>query len=369
MKRDATRPQLRSLQALRALAALLVVLFHVEFIVGERLGATPFDDAFSYGLRGVDLFFVLSGTIILGVHRADIGRPERFPRYAWNRLTRVYPAVWLMSGLALATYAAGFGGADKAAKLDAGSVLASLLLLPQPGPPLVNVTWTLCYEMAFYLLFGLAILHRRLGLFVLAAWQAAVAVVWAAGVGESLPFAVGIYLQPFCLEFGLGMACAVLIERLARPNPSAAATAAAWCVTALGVGLFGAGLVPLLAPLWSGVFCAVGSAAAIGGLVLLEQAERLRVPAALAALGDASYSIYLVHYSAITAAAVVLDRLGFLTGSGATLLALAGFGVFCGLAFDRLADRPIRHVLKPSAPDGHRARPASRAEGLSRRMG
>ena len=170
--------KIQSLEMFRALAAGLVVLFHTEAIVSGRTGQAPFGGLFSAGYRGVDLFFVLSGFVIGHVHAGDLGRPARVGRYLYARAARILPALWIVSLAALLTYGTGFGahGPDK---LQPGGILASFLLLPQAGPALVNVSWTLKYEAVFYILFAALILDLRLGVLLLVVWQAAVAVAAA----------------------------------------------------------------------------------------------------------------------------------------------------------------------------------------------
>lgn len=76
--------KLKSVEMLRCVAAILVVLFHTETIAGTRMAKPPFDGAFSGGSHGVDLFFVLSGFIISYVHHGDVGR-RRSGLDAWLR--------------------------------------------------------------------------------------------------------------------------------------------------------------------------------------------------------------------------------------------------------------------------------------------
>ena len=47
-------------------------------------------------MSGVDIFFVLSGFIIYFIHAKDIGRPQRIYNFAKKRLSRVYPAYWVV---------------------------------------------------------------------------------------------------------------------------------------------------------------------------------------------------------------------------------------------------------------------------------
>ena len=81
---------LRSLQACRAVAALLVVLFHASvgiFNLPKYFGCKPFGPVFDFGFVGVDFFFVLSGFIMVYVHAADFGQPRALGAYFWKRVS------------------------------------------------------------------------------------------------------------------------------------------------------------------------------------------------------------------------------------------------------------------------------------------
>ncbi len=342
--------KLRSLELLRAIAALLVVLFHTETIFLAS-GHTPFHGLFSAGNRGVDLFFVLSGFIIAYVHRGDLGRPGRLGNYLYNRLTRIYPAVWIMTAFALAVYASGFGGAGKGGKLDPESIAASFLLLAQHGAPLVNVTWTLTYEMFFYAVFAVIIVNLRAGLALLLLWQGAAAVLAITGVNLGLS---GYYLRSICLEFSLGLACAWWLIR----NPVPRRLWTAWALLALGALSFVAGMALNNTINWAPALCALGSAMLILALVRLEQSGRIRVPAILVRFGGASYAIYIVHYSVITMLGVIIMHKLHLPVTDGLCLACAAVGITCGLVFDYAIDRPIQRSLKALKQAGRSAIPA-----------
>jgi peptidoglycan/LPS O-acetylase OafA/YrhL len=323
---------------LRALAAMLVVMSHTDTIFRTAHSA-PFGGLFKSGNRGVDLFFVLSGFIIAYVHRADLDRPRRIGRYLFNRVTRIYPAVWIMTLLALVVYMVGFGGAGKADKLDITAIGASFLLLPQEGAPLVNVTWTLTYEVFFYAVFAIAILNLRLGLILFLVWQVATVIVTLSGMDLGL---TGYYLRAICLEFSLGMGCAWWLMR----TPDARYLWRYWGVLAAGIATFVAGLALSSSFASAEALCALGATGMILALVRLEQADRIQVPAFLVRLGGASYAIYIVHYSVIALLAAVVLRKLHLPPTDALCLACAGIAVCCGLAFDYCLDRPIQRALR-----------------------
>ena len=336
--------KLRTIEMLRAIAALLVVMFHAQGLFGLRTGKTPFGGLFVSGYRGVDLFFVISGFIIAHVHARDVGRPWRLANYAFNRAARIYPAVWIMTLFAASLYAVGYGGADKADKLAGWSVTASLLLLPQVGDALVSVTWSLKYEMFFYVVFAVLIVNQRAGLVVLGLWQAAVLVVSAAWPTEPLGME-GYYLRSLCLEFSVGIACAWCVGRpllVARMHLAVGQ----WLLLALGLSGFGYGLYIAEYADWAGVPCALGAGAIIVALILLEQSGRIRVPQGLVVLGGASYSIYLVHFSVITVLAMALAHARAIPLSNAVFLAGAAISVAAGVAFDRFIDQPIQRALR-----------------------
>ena len=165
----------RGLQYCRAIAALLVVAFHSaanmakQKYFGSEAGGI-YELFWFGGDAGVDFFFVLSGFIIYHVHGKDLGRPERLGDYVLKRLIRIYPMYWMVFLVLLLTV-------NLAPTLRAENPLSlavfmkSMLLLPQDprtvggtGAPLVVVAWSMQYELAFYILIALGIIHRSLSI-------------------------------------------------------------------------------------------------------------------------------------------------------------------------------------------------------------
>jgi len=344
------RDKFESLEMVRALAALSVVFFHTQIIFTGRTGIVPFGGVFGAGSRGVDLFFVLSGFIIAYIHAGDIGRPGRVGHYFYARFVRIYPSVWITTLLALTVYLVGFGGPDKADKLQPWSIGASFLLLPQHGDALVNVTWSLKYEIFFYLLFALAILRRGVGLWLILLWQAAVLAVYLSGRQLEWSWA-SFYLRPIVLEFGLGLISAWIVinrTRFALLDSRRFVTA----MLALGVAVFvAADLIQAYEP---GVLEAVpdflvfglSAAAIVVSLAVTDIQRRYTVPRFLVMLGGASYSIYLVHFSTISLLAAFLTKGNRVPMNDAVFLGVALVGITFGLLFHRWIDRPVHRFLR-----------------------
>jgi peptidoglycan/LPS O-acetylase OafA/YrhL len=351
--------KLKSVEILRCLAAMLVVFFHTQIIAGRHMTQAPFDGMFGGGSRGVDLFFVLSGFIIGYVHKGDLGQPNRLANYIFNRAARIFPAVWIMTGLTLALYIAGYGGAVKAGKLAAYNVFASFALLPQLGDALVNVTWTLKYEVFFYLIFSTMIINKRLGFTLLLLWQLSALILGSHFSIHQLGVA-GFYFTSLCLEFGIGLVCAWILDEGPRARKDESKNSAfLWLLAAIGaimflLGMGGGAGVPhtfsgndaIARHAWSiNMLCALGSAFLTVSLILLERCGRFKVPKIFIFLGNASYSIYIVHYPIITLvfALIVRNRLPL---NDIVCLGAAGIGVIAGCVFHSFVDKPIQKILR-----------------------
>ena len=172
------------LDALRGFAALCVVFDH-----GSTLMLEPVRD-FLYrwldlGEYGVFVFFLISGYII----PASLERKGSVRGFWTSRLFRLYPMYAVALALAALAYHTGYGTIRGAEHQPAQSVLAWLLMLPNllTGPNVPNVTWTLSYEMVFYLLLVALFswgVHRRSG------WYATAFAVVAVALGGVLPMAL-----------------------------------------------------------------------------------------------------------------------------------------------------------------------------------
>lgn len=278
---------LQCLQAGRALAALAVTAFHLSLMMGEPRygGDAVLWDWTQYGRLGVDFFFVLSGFVILHAHQQDIGQPSALPRYVWRRLVRVYPVYWLYTGGFAVLVLAGLGRHSSLPGDTLDWLSAWSLVRLTPAEPPLYVAWSLFHEMAFYALFALLILNRRLGLCLLAAWG--LLCLWLGGHPGDDPGSIRLtYLSAVNLDFLLGAAACLLAQRI-RP----------WAWLLLGGALL-LGSIPWLWPLQSSaayLLASTGMAAVLCALAILERERGCRFPGWWLRIGDASYSLYLLH--------------------------------------------------------------------------
>lgn len=294
--------RLRSLQAGRAFAAILVVLSHngAEIFGNSKYWPrNPVPDLFDTGFAGVAYFFVLSGFIILHVHWEDVAANVGVRTYLRKRFARIFPPYWIVLGAVISAYflVPRFGDGFER---EPWALLSSSLLIAwrmhEPGMPLtiMVVAWTLYHEIMFYLIFAALVVHRRLGVCLFALWFAGSAVLLFVPAGKTL---IGFYCDPIHLLFGLGMAAAWVFRKAEVPRPGLVAAGGVAVYLAVSINEL-SGTVPLPLLLHHLPY-GVGAAMAVLGFAALERAGRLRVAALLAFLGEASYAIYLVHQPAL----------------------------------------------------------------------
>lgn len=288
-------PRLADLQSLRGLAALMVVFFHASEIYKLRIGEPWLANVFRAGFVGVDVFFVISGFIILWVHREDLGHPGRVRSYAIKRAYRIFPLYWTVVLL-------------KALKdinhLDWVTLVCAFLLIPYPSPPFINLSWTLTFEMLFYVTFAGAIcLGFRWGMLLIAAVMGALAFLPQPLVsdGSVLATSVNFFFDQHVLEFLAGMAVAWALRLRNVWFPTAVAIAGVAAFTASLAYTTWQGIradevvLTLITIRKTSLFFGVPAALVVYGLVGRELAGRAPLIGWLKLLGESSYSLYMLH--------------------------------------------------------------------------
>lgn len=331
--RSTTGP-LVSLQIGRGLAALAVAAFHLGVLMqAPAFGGVPIGwlSVFGTGHLGVDFFFVLSGFIILHAHEADIGTRARLGRYAYRRAVRIFPIYWLYLALCI-------GGMvvvkSTHLRLDTGTdwlTAVTLVRFSTIELPLAQA-WTLFHEILFYAMFALLVAHRRAGLVAMAAWFGLAAIVDQryGGAGESF---AGVFTSAANLNFLAGMV-AYLLSKLLRDVPAAA----------FWLGL--AGVLMLAGGAWQ---YGVAFGLILAGATAL---ERGYLPLWLGFVGDASYSIYLLHEHIENYTARALAHLAITPASHPILMfaLVMGAVLLGGCAAYRFVEKPLVAALRRGEP-------------------
>ncbi|RAY11308.1 acyltransferase [Actinomadura craniellae] len=378
---------------MRGLAALAVVFEHsLDALLPElRQAVSP---SFDFGRYGVFVFFLVSGYVV----PASLERRGSVREFWIGRLFRIYPlwAVAAAIGLAFALAEVYWGLNQRLAERPWTSALAHLLMLQDllQTPNVLNVFWTLSYEMAFYLLVTamyVAGVHRASAHTALGFGAGAVAVVALAPLFPlALPAGVGtVYAVAALLVAGLAavltrdpllrrggaavLAAVPLVLLVLNSRIGAAESLAIVATMFAGTAVYriergtlgpwawwAVGLVPVLS-VAAGVLAGrpVGWCAAITAAWLTFGAGRAlrgrRLPRLLPWLGLISYSVYLLHQ-------VVLQVIRRMIGDPAALSGWErlGWGVVVLAAVLGVGAASYRLVERPMQDLGRRAARASR---------
>lgn len=342
----------RDIQGLRGLAVLVVVLYHV--------GIGPW----TAGYLGVDIFFVISGYLITTLVASGIERGDfTLAGFYIRRARRLLPAAYVTIALTLA--AAPWcvdqqGMRDLAAQAwGALTFTANIVLWQQSGyfegaadlKPLLHV-WSLSLEEQYYLVLPaamLALVRRR------QRWLPMVAVALVASlalclVGAAFKPVATFYLLPTrAWELLVGSAGALWLRRRQAQGLAADTVAVR--------RLFVPSLLALLAlPAYpiGGTHPGLAAVLVCGAtlVVILRRhplSERSPWVRGLAAVGDFSYSLYLVHWPCMA-----LLRNAWGNPSAEIPLALRAaalaFSIVAGYALYRLVERPIHHARWGATP-------------------
>ena len=301
--------------------------------------------AWPNGAAGVDIFFVISGFVMVC---ATAGRKPGAWTFLRRRLERIVPLYWLMTALKIISVAAAPGLVLRST-LGAGTIAASLLFLPVRDAsghfgPVLPVGWTLDFEMLFYLLFAGALALRAAPLLFVTPPLLLLACLQG-GTGNA-----ALLCDPIVLEFVFGALIARLLLRgTTLKPPLAIPLAIAACAILLMLPSY---VLPARVLRWG-----LSAAVLVACVVSLEEWLRDRLPKLLLQLGDASYAIYLSHGFVLAALPLMLCRLGSFGKSPAILLAaglaasaVAGWFVHVGVEKPILAAfRRSREVKFPAA--------------------
>ncbi|MFZ3482975.1 acyltransferase family protein [Sphingomonas sp. 3-13AW] len=347
------------LQFLRGLAASGVVLEHL-FDRYKRRGVMPEgvpELLGNLGQTGVATFFAISGFIMVYISLRSGQAPQGGLAFLRGRYLRIAPLYYLTTILMVVfAWATSGARADPNYRLPTATEwVLSAAFVPHRGAkgviqPIYELGWTLHYEMFFYLLFaiGLSLFARRGAYLTLGLLALLVAIGTRIGAP---PDVVGprvlayVFTRPIVVYFGIGIAVALLRDRLSRQFP-------ALPVPILIVTLAAALIVASLDISELMTMVAVAIALVVTVLPWRASGKPGRVSAFSRAFGDASYSIYLTHSFLLGAFAAATASI-----AARGLPALAAMGLLsCLLCFAvgwltwRLVETPIGNRIRGRRP-------------------
>ncbi|HUL75354.1 MAG TPA: acyltransferase [Vicinamibacterales bacterium] len=342
----------RTLDALRALAVLLVLGFHGGYLGGGlpqplAIGMHVWN---RIGWAGVDLFFVLSGFLVSGLLFREFKLHGRVQggRFLARRGLKIYPAFYVYLAVVIATLAA------SGVAIDLRTVLSEALFVQNYGPRFLVHTWSLAVEEHFYLLVTLVVVaagarvanRRSVSIACLAIAVGAL----VARVVASLRFGVTSHLHD-ATQFRIdALTAGLFLAYLYQFEPAAfrrlASRRAALAVA--GVILIIPAVLLRFDDPWLGTVGLTTTYAAFAALLLLavdrEPTTRLLGPtvAALAVIGRYSYSMYLWHLPVRIAMLWAARRVpAFPATGGLGFVTFVALSVVVGILMAKAVELPV----------------------------
>ncbi|QKE63347.1 acyltransferase [Aquipseudomonas campi] len=343
--------ELLSVQRLRGLAVLMVLVYHVEDIAFKLPGWGQEHSIYSelVGYSAPDLFFVISGFIMSYITFTTRFEPRR---WLLSRFFRIFPMYVFFTSLVLVLWLYNPAMTMGSGVHDWGSITRSLLMLPQAGLPLLFVGWTVEHELVFYATVFLVarflpvqwLYGVMLTLSVLALGK------WLLQQHAGIQFWDFHILSLYMIQFTIG---ALIYRFWAKAEVFGWKLPLLLCVIFLGLGMRYAepGLLNQEHPVRVLIF-----GFAYGMLLLtvlnLEKSQRAagrqwQKRDWLVWCGDASYSIYLSHPFVLALFGKLYPHLQLSGGLAGAMAILSGLTVVAvGMVIHVLLEKPVIEIGK-----------------------
>ena len=313
-----------NLQLLRGFAALNVVLLHsieTSASYGYETDFIAFFDG--WGANGVDIFFVISGFVMLYTQLDNKNSPKDF---LINRAIRIIPIYWLLTLAIIAIYfVSPFGIHERVISTEWALASFGFLSNALVGKgPIISLGWTLEWEMLFYLVFGLSLWFRS--------WTLTLLTTCAALLG------VAFFVSNFILvEFIAGLFIALLYKHYGYQR--------------YGIFSLVLGIILLSLSLFDSVKLVTDNRVILWGLPSIFIVYGvISVPQMKSKigklLGDASYSIYLIQVLSIPIYYKFLSVLNIQMNNDVLVIACLFATAIGGVAMYLLVEKPIVSFLK-----------------------
>lgn len=326
-----------SVQYLRGIAALMVVLHHIE-IKGEQYGNGALN-GFTVGYFGVDLFFIISGFIMC---HTTWNKNISFGKFMYARIIRILPLYWFITSAALVIFIIAPGVVNSGGGTT--SIWASYLLAPNGVRYLVDNGWTLRYEFYFYLIFGASLFIKSDKHYLII--SAIILALILMGLVIQPENSWGkFFLDKLLLEFLMGIFAFHLVKQARLSNFVA--------LLLLGVGLYAVvaqnAIKEIETPLQRVISGGVPMLGIFIGMVhfeaLFSKSNNLFFRA-LEHLGDSSFSLYLTHPFVLSPVAMILRKFGLSQHNNLFILSLLTLAIAVGWICYQLVEQPLNRTFK-----------------------
>lgn len=278
---------IENIQALRGLAALLVLLSHVS-LYESRTNFNPIlpNNLFELGGAGVDLFFVISGYVMMLISGFGSSGVVHARNFFVRRAVRIYPLYWFFTLVVILIVSVQPQLINREGGISQLCYWKSFFLIPDvEKAPLVGQGWTLIHEMYFYIAFSVVVIFKNKNrYYFIGLWFFLLILFNSVFESPNTP-AFKIITNQLTFEFLFGCLVAILQKM----------NIISWGKTAFVSGIAFLCINPEHMDADRVLWFGLPSALIVYGAVAMEKKQQLILPLWLRKTGDISYSLYLSH--------------------------------------------------------------------------
>lgn len=362
LENNAKNMKLNSIQFLRAVAATLVVYQH--FVNQGAANVESWQKNFyhlkNFGCIGVDLFFVISGFIIMYVANEYTGVRSGF-HFLLKRFIRINPIYYIATLLFLLALLIinelGYpNNYVSSYQKIITSLVDTLLIIPTVGDvesfsPFLLVGWTLSFEWCFYLLFFLLILcgvqRKTLFLIILLPLLSILAYFI-----KPSDFRLIFLTNPILLEFLMGVIiCSIYLKKVSIPTYIGVICLFLGIISYILLIIFGFGDVWNYYGVLGGflslqrfLLWGLPSTLIVAGCVFLEKNKvfnRVWNNHWIVLAGDASFSIYLFHPILFALNMLLFTKLGYFAPVDTMIVLQVITAIVISIGFYNVVEKPL----------------------------
>ena len=316
----------------------MVVFYHIglaeESLFGGHALVAPFTRSWN---SGVDLFFVISGFVMMTISTGRFHQRGSSRTFFLRRAARIYPLYWFYTSLYVILLLCRPGFIFDTRSLFDYEILRSVLLFPAHGQPILLQGWTLVFELYFYIVFALILwLPERQRMSCLALWGLIIVgcIHIHAGLLKASPV-IGVVTNALTLEFLTGCTIAYFVNRgIHRHSVLALICAVAAFVAVSSAAHQGAHVAFYIGP----------ASLAVYGAVSIEARHRFQFPQWLRFVGDWSYSLYLSHFLSFSCVRYIWASFHF-PQSIASDISFTAFSIACVIVVGAISYRWVEKPL------------------------
>jgi peptidoglycan/LPS O-acetylase OafA/YrhL len=334
--------RLLTLDAMRGLAAVAVILWHLNFV-------GPLAQS---GYLAVDFFFLMSGVVIAKAYQDRLDRGLTLLDFLMERLIRLYPLYFLgfLIGLVRLVGQIAANHPGRMTWPDLGiSAVFNLLMLPSPVTALlapINIpSWSLFFELLVNMVWAGALIKASTG--TLAAYVAFLGValcaaVMAAGSAQGGWIWAEIHLGVIRSFFGFGLGV-LLTRSIGRKRARDSVLSVMAAISLCAIFVVG------IPPQYRAVYDLVAILLFFPAIVCM--GATFNPPAGLKrvahALGDISYPVYMLHFGPTFTLSYIARKFGLSAGIWIPLfiMGICSISLYLARTYDPAARRYLKNVL------------------------